>query len=137
MLKSLLHSFRQGCRYRVILPALRQEIDDNLEHFHVITQRGFISAGFKIKAWDDYSRLPVAQNHPRLFDYGAAISRVNAALGDVKEYESFYLSSVAAMTRDHAQILHAKKEALDEMTRGLGPFLTNARECSRSITGDH
>ncbi len=123
---------RQKNRY---LAGLWQEVNSNLEHFYVIDQRGFVSAGFGLKAWEEALNCSGVEFGGDILGYAAVLEEFNRVFADMKQFECFYSSSMEHKTRANAEVLHSKKEALDEMARGLQPLILGAREQLRTMPG--
>ena len=102
------------------------EIKLNLEQAHVFDQRQFISTPFDLKAWELHRHSFQINADLPLFEYSAALDKFNLALTNLTTYQSFYSGSLENKSRENAEVLHAKKEIVDDLARGLKPLIIRA-----------
>lgn len=115
------------------LKAIWEEANRNLERYYVVEQRQFITEAFDIEAWEDARMFSDLTFSDILSTYAAAIADFNAALKDVKEFEEVYSSSIDRKTRENAEVLHGKKEILEEKFQKLRPMIVSAQKSLREI----
>ena len=115
------------------LMALWNEVNGNLERYYVVEQRQFITEPFDIEAWEEARMFSRLQFSSGLLEYAAAVRDFNAALKDMKEFEGIYSSSIEKKTRANAEVLHAKKEALEEKLQYLRPVIVSAQKALREM----
>ena len=108
--------------------ALKEELELNLEGAYVLDQRRITAGPFELKAWQAVNLSSENLLGPALSAYGDVLGHYNRMLTDMRAYEGFYLASIENKTRANAEILHTKKEALDEVALGLIPLILRARD---------
>ncbi|MBF0594060.1 MAG: hypothetical protein HQL22_03755 [Candidatus Omnitrophica bacterium] len=128
MLSSLLKFFSRPGRKSKILLNVWHEINDNLERFYVIDQRQFISSDFSLQAWGEACHYPGLTFPEEVLEYAAVIEQFNDAFTDMQIFERSYSASLAKKTRANAEILHAKKEFLDNMVKHIKPRILLAQQ---------
>ncbi|NTV29652.1 MAG: hypothetical protein HGA80_06190 [Candidatus Omnitrophica bacterium] len=116
-----------------LLLALWDEANRNLERYYVVEQRNFITEPFDSEALDEARLLGGVKFQAELTAYASAIRDFNVALQDVKAFEGVYASGIDHKTRENAEILHAKKEALDEQFKRLYPVIVAAQKVLREM----
>lgn len=133
MLSLLLSPFQKKPRAKNFLLLLLEEIRTNLERYYVIDQRQFINVGFEIRAWEEAKHLSGRTFPSAITDYALAIEDFNALLEDVRSFEKDYVLDVSRQSRESAQILHDKKEALESKFYALQPRIMAAQKALRVI----
>jgi hypothetical protein len=130
---SIIGSFFQRRPQKNFLMNLWGEVNRNFERYYVIEQRQFITEPFDVEAWEDAAIFSDCHFPRELKDYAAAIQGFNRALKEVKDFEDVYSSSIEHKTRANAEILHAKKEFLQDQFNDIRQKITAAQASLRSI----
>ncbi len=133
MISALLSPLLQKRRQRSLLLELWREINANLERFYVIDQRQFIASPFDMDAWHAAKAYSGLHFDKKLHLYAEVLTEFNNGYYDVKQYEEMYSSSIDNKTRANAEILHAKKEFLDQRVNALQPHILTAQTILRSM----
>jgi hypothetical protein len=135
MLGTLFGSFLRKRQRNIFFLNLWNEIKTNLERYHVIDQRQFITMDFKMTAWENSRHLSGVRLPAEVVDYAFALEDFNRAFADCQAFEHEYASSLDNKTLENAQILHAKKEALDDKFRSIRPKILAAEQAIRAMMG--
>ncbi|MBF0386442.1 MAG: hypothetical protein HQL20_01135 [Candidatus Omnitrophica bacterium] len=113
------------------------EINANLECCEVLEQRQFIANTFELKAFTRARESSGSQFSPEVLAYAADLEKFNQAFQEVKYFAAFYSASMDNKNRANAEILHARKEALAELTIGLKPRILLVRNQISALLDTH
>ena len=120
-------------RQKKILFDLLAEINTNLECFYVIDQRQFISRGLDLEVWEDAKEFSGITFSQEMQAYAAALADFNRLFASMRAFEEMYSSSIDNKTRANAEILHARKEALEENIKAVQPHILTAQKIIRAL----
>jgi hypothetical protein len=132
MLGTLLSPFLKKRRQKNFLFNLWNEVNSNLERYYVIDQRQFITMDFELKTWEDVRHFFGIRLPAEVLEYASALEDFNRAFADCCAFEATYTSNIDNKTLENAQILHAKKETLDEKFRSVQPKIIAAQKALRA-----
>lgn len=118
--------FRQPARKNGLF-SFFQEVTRNLELYYVVDQRQFISAPFEDEHLAVAFEYPVIRSSTSVRDYAHAVRTFNAFFSDVRTFEQKYLSFDEHRTKENAQILHEKKEKLQQQFESSRAFILAAQ----------
>lgn len=133
MLGTLFGSFLKKRQRKTFLLQLYNEISSNLERYYVIDQRQFITMDFEMGAWEETRHLSGLKLPPEVVDYAFALDDFNRAFADCRAFEKTYNGDLDKKNLENAQVLHAKKEALDEKFRSIQPRIMAAQQALRAV----
>jgi hypothetical protein len=133
MLGTFLGPILKKRQRRSFLLHLCNEINNNLERCYVIDQRQFITMDFEMSAWEQARHLSGTKLPAEVVDYAFAMDDFNRAFADCRVFEEKYSSNIDNKTLENAQILHVKKEALNEKFRSIQPRILAAQQALRAM----
>lgn len=116
---------------------LLNEMNNNLERYYVIDQRGFISAPFDLEDFQD-ARHYSGMTFPReVYYYAEVLETFNKLFRECREFEEMYSSGIQNKTHANAEILHAKKEALELRLKDIQGVIVAAQKALRPCVEKH
>ncbi len=111
-----------------LLKNVYEEANRNLERYYVSEQRRFITDAFEIQVLEAAQTYLVINFPEEVISYADAVIDFNATLKDVKDLEAVYISNLAHKTRENAERLHSKKEALEQKMLRMKPIIVSAQK---------
>ena len=129
----MFNPFIKKTRQKNFLLELWIEINTNLERFYVISQREFISSAFDLQAWDEAKLYSGFIFPTEVLKCAAILENFNRTFAEMRTFEEFYSSSIDNKTRANAEILHAKKEQLEEQVKVIEDAILLAQKNLRTM----
>jgi len=119
-----------------LIKAVCDEASRNLERYQVFEQRQFITDVFEIEACELAKISCGIDFTEEILSYASTVQDFNASLKDVKDFEEFYISDLVHKTRENAEMLHFKKEFLEEKLKRMRPIIVSAQKCLNDLLNE-
>jgi hypothetical protein len=110
-----------------------EEMNTNVERFFVVEQRQFITEFFDTQEIQRVIGMPRINLPAEIGAYQQGIEMFNAALKDAKDFEESSYKSAEQKTRANAEVLHQKKEKVEELFKTLRPVMMAAEKTMRVL----
>ena len=121
------HRFRRQHDRRMALDTLAAEVDRNLESYYVMFQINR-RRSFQLERWQAMASFPEIVFDEVFLKYVRAIEVYQTVFKEFQDYEQWYTSDPDRKTKENGQLLHAKKEAVEQAFSGLEAVIKSARE---------
>lgn len=135
MIKRLLSLMNLGSppRRNAVLFKCLNEINANVERFFVVEQRQFITEFFDTAEVEQLIKASEEDLPREVLTYQKSMEAFNSALKEAKDFEAQSYAEVAQRTRAIAEVLHDKKEKVEELFKTLRPIIMSAQRSMRDL----
>ncbi len=108
-------------------------MNTNVERFFVVEQRQFITESFDTLEIQRVISMSGVNLPAEICAYRQGIEAFNRALKDAKDFEEGSYKSAEQKTRANAEVLHQKKEKVEELFKTLRPVMMAAQKTMRVL----